>query len=483
MNDRPGTRIALVFVDLVAFFAALNLAIYMRYSGLIHFAKMGEPPWHEIFLAFPVVAAVWLIVNGLLGSYRARQSTLEEISTVIRGTLLTFLAVLSTTFFYRGFSYSRAMMGFWVPSVLLLVMVGRLSFRALRRRVFQRFAGRSRVAILGQSKVGQSLIRALATDHDFYQVVGLIAVDAKHRSNASDAEEIPEGITMLGNFDDIEKLCQSNAFDSLLLVERGLKEDAVLLSIENCLRYQINWSMVPAVHELLLDRARVDLVDGIPLVGMRRSNIVGFNWAIKRLLDIAATSLLLLLASPLMLFVAIAIKLSSPGPVFYVQERIGYRGQRFPFFKFRSMHLGNNDAIHREYTKRWITENQAHTEDAQQKVHKITDDPRVFPMGKWIRRFSIDELPQLINVLRGEMSLIGPRPALPYEVEVYREWHRRRFEAPPGITGLWQVSGRNRLSFEEMIKLDIDYLENWSLLLDLQILWRTVRVVLFEHAY
>jgi lipopolysaccharide/colanic/teichoic acid biosynthesis glycosyltransferase len=148
------------------------------------------------------------------------------------------------------------------------------------------------------------------------------------------------------------------------------------------------------------------------------------------------------------------------------------------------MHVGNDDAIHREYTKQWITENRAHTEAGDgNDVHKIVHDPRVFPFGRFIRRYSIDELPQLLNVLRGEMSLIGPRPAIPYEVDVYREWHRRRFEAPPGITGLWQVSGRNQLSFEEMIKLDIDYIENWSLLLDLRILIRTVRVVLFEHAY
>ena len=116
-------------------------------------------------------------------------------------------------------------------------------------------------------------------------------------------------------------------------------------------------------------------------------------------------------------------------------------------------------------------------------MHKIIDDPRVFAVGKFIRRYSIDELPQLFNVFRGDMSLIGPRPALSYEVDVYSEWHRRRFEAPPGITGLWQVSGRNKLSFEEMIELDIEYLENWSLWMDLNILYRTVSVVLFEKAY
>ena len=197
----------------------------------------------------------------------------------------------------------------------------------------------------------------------------------------------------------------------------------------------------------------------------------------------AASALILVAIAPLMFGVALAIRMSSPGPVFYTQQRVGYRGQQFPFFKFRSMHVNNDDQIHRDYTKQWITQNQAHSSEGEEVVHKIVDDPRIFPVGKFIRRFSIDELPQLLNVLRGEMSLIGPRPALPYEVEVYNEWHRRRFEAPPGITGLWQVSGRNRLSFEEMIELDIDYLENWSMFRDIRILFRTVGVVLFEKAY
>jgi lipopolysaccharide/colanic/teichoic acid biosynthesis glycosyltransferase len=147
------------------------------------------------------------------------------------------------------------------------------------------------------------------------------------------------------------------------------------------------------------------------------------------------------------------------------------------------MHVNNDDKIHREYAKQWIANGTAHQEDDKGKLFKIKNDPRLIPCGKLLRKYSIDELPQLLNVLRGEMSLIGPRPPIPYEVEVYREWHRRRFEGPPGITGLWQVSGRNRLSFDEMVKLDIQYLENWSVWQDLKILWRTMGVVLFDRAY
>jgi exopolysaccharide biosynthesis polyprenyl glycosylphosphotransferase len=497
MQDRNVTeqRLALFVLDMAAFFLALNAAIYLRYSTSLPFEKgAAVAPWREIFIAYPFVAIAWVTIGAMLGGYRVRQTPLEEASAVVRATLLTFLAVLSATFFYRGFSYSRAMIAFFIPLVLILVWAERAAFRALRRRALVRFAGRSKVAILGRSKVGDALVAALQEDSDYDEVVGRIetvavAEAARVVAGASPGSTSPAPaseraeIPVLGTVADVERLCAEGAFDTLVLVDPSLPQPAMLESLEACLRHQISWNMIPGVHDLLLDRARVALVDGIPLVGMRGTNIVGFNWMMKRSFDVLASLLILLAASPLMIFVVVAIKLSSRGPVLYSQQRIGYRGRAFAFLKFRSMHVGNDDRIHREYTRQWITENRAHTENGEARTFKIVDDPRIFPVGRFIRKYSVDELPQLFNVLRGDMSLIGPRPALPYEVEVYREWHRRRFEAPPGITGLWQVSGRNRLSFDEMVKLDIDYLENWSILLDLQILWRTVRVVLFEHAY
>lgn len=470
-------KLALFVIDMIAFFAALRFAIFLRYESGLPFTKGGSAPWQAILEAFPFVAVVWLVVSLAGGGYRIRQSALDELTAVLRASALTFGALLAATFFYRGFSYSRGMMIFLIPSFVLTVSTVRIVFRLLRRRVLHRFAGRSRVAILGHNTVAQELIRALQQESDYYELVGVL--DTPNTRGADVEIEAP----MLGHFEQLDSICQDHDLRMLILVDRYLSDEQVLSTIEICMRHQVTWNMVPAVHELLLDRARVEVVDGIPMVGMRRSNITGFNWFVKRGFDVIASAVLLILAAPLMLAVAVAIALSSRGPIFYVQQRVGYRGQVFPFFKFRSMHVGNSDAIHREYTKKWITENKAHEANGEQAIHKIARDPRVFPVGQFIRKYSVDELPQLLNVLRGEMSLIGPRPALPYEVEVYREWHRRRFEAPPGITGLWQVSGRNRLSFEEMVKLDIEYLENWSLLRDLHILWQTIRVVLFEHAY
>ncbi len=202
------------------------------------------------------------------------------------------------------------------------------------------------------------------------------------------------------------------------------------------------------------------------------------DFALKRALDLTLGSLALALALPLMLLVAVGIRVFDGPPVLLRQMRVGRRGEQFELLKFRSMRASASDHVHRAYVRQWIGSNSAAASAGGAEVYKLRNDPRVTPIGGWLRRFSLDELPQLLNVLRGEMSLVGPRPALPYEVEHYQEWHRRRLESLPGITGLWQVSGRNRLSFEQMVELDIRYIEEWSLDNDLRILARTVPAVL-----
>jgi lipopolysaccharide/colanic/teichoic acid biosynthesis glycosyltransferase len=194
--------------------------------------------------------------------------------------------------------------------------------------------------------------------------------------------------------------------------------------------------------------------------------------------------LALTLLSPLYALIAVAIKLTSEGPILFKQDRVGQQGLHFSFLKFRSMYYKNDTKIHQEYTRQLISGKQeGKGADGQGTVYKIKDDPRVTPVGKFLRKTSLDELPQFLNVLKGEMSLVGPRPPIPYEVEVYEAWHRRRYlEAKPGITGLWQVEGRSRTKFDEMVRLDLRYAKNWSPWLDIKLLLRTPAAV-FKGAY
>ena len=210
----------------------------------------------------------------------------------------------------------------------------------------------------------------------------------------------------------------------------------------------------------------------------------GKIFPLKRTLDLILTSVMLIAFSPLLLLIMLAIKIGSPGPVFYKQIRLGKGEKPFGFYKFRSMYVNTDDTEHRSYVENLIRAGNPHEVDENGKpLFKICNDERVTRVGKLIRRYSIDEFPQLFNVLRGEMSLVGPRPPLPREYKDYRDWQRKRLDGIPGITGFWQVSGRSRIPFQEMVKLDIHYLQNWSVWVDIKIMVRTIPVMLKGEGY
>ncbi len=205
---------------------------------------------------------------------------------------------------------------------------------------------------------------------------------------------------------------------------------------------------------------------------------------LKRAFDVAFSLGALVCFSPVLAVCAAAIKATSPGPVFFRQERVGRDGRRFTLYKLRTMRSDCDPSIHEKYTAQWIAGKSGDGKSGDGNgVHKLMDDPRVTPVGRLLRRSGLDEIPQFFNVLKGDMSVVGPRPPLPYEVERYTDWHRRRLQVLPGITGLWQVSGRNSLSFDDMVRLDIEYIENWSLALDMKIVLRTVPAMIMSEGY
>ena len=209
-------------------------------------------------------------------------------------------------------------------------------------------------------------------------------------------------------------------------------------------------------------------------------NTSSFGLLLKRVIDVVFAAFVIVFGFPFYMMIAALIKLNSSGPVLFVQERVGHGGKKFKFYKFRTMTVDNNDEAHRNFTENFIKGRVMDNGSSQgdREVFKIAEDPRVTSVGKFLRKTSLDELPQFINVLRGEMSLVGPRPPIDYEINHYQEWHKKRLLAKPGLTGLWQVSGRSSVPFDEMVMLDLYYYENWSLLLDLKIILRTVSVML-----
>jgi exopolysaccharide biosynthesis polyprenyl glycosylphosphotransferase len=237
------------------------------------------------------------------------------------------------------------------------------------------------------------------------------------------------------------------------------------------------WALSPAL-EVFRGRARMREVDGVPLVRLGRAGRMKTQGAAKRILDILGASAALIFLSPFLLLLSLLIKLTSKGPVLFKQWRNGQNGKPFVCFKFRSMRVNSDQSIHRRYWDGFHDRNlEGGVDKSGQRVYKLTDDPRVTKLGRLLRRTSLDELPQLLNVLQGQMSLVGPRPCLVYEWDSYKEWQKQRLAVTAGITGLWQVTGRSKVTFDEMALLDIFYGANWSLGMDFKLMLRTIPAV------
>jgi exopolysaccharide biosynthesis polyprenyl glycosylphosphotransferase len=280
-------------------------------------------------------------------------------------------------------------------------------------------------------------------------------------------------------------------FTEISIDDRGSILSTVMNRVSETLRNNLtlqNFSQVSISLHVFPEDWKQDSTQGNPAFYpdlLHRNKAQSPARVIKRLIDIAGSAAALLLFLPGFLLIALLVKLSSKGPIFFMQERLGQFGKTFTFLKFRSMYANNDPKIHQTFIKRVIKgEHDGKAEGGDKVVYKMTNDPRITRVGRFIRRTSLDEVPQFINVLKGDMSLVGPRPPIAYECEEYDIWHRRRvLEVKPGITGLWQVKGRSRVRFDEMVRLDLQYARDWSLWLDIKILWQTPRALFSDDAF
>jgi len=287
----------------------------------------------------------------------------------------------------------------------------------------------------------------------------------------------PPAADALGHVEDLPALLHDSRADTVVVCSQ-LSDEGMRHLVETTLAAGCRLLIVPQAAAVGSTMAIVWQGER-PLIEVTTPALKGRQLFVKRAVDIIGALLGLAIAAPLMLIVAAAIKLDSAGPVIFGQERIGTGGRRFRVLKFRTMRHGAPDTAHRELIRR-LQADDPPSAIGDRQVYKLTGDERVTRVGRWLRRTSLDELPQLLNVLRGEMSLVGPRPPLPYEFEGYDHWQFDRLQLKPGITGLWQVSGRSRLSYRQMCELDVEYVRRWSLALDVEILLRTIPVVLFN---
>jgi len=339
----------------------------------------------------------------------------------------------------------------------------------IQRQMRRQGLGTRQILIVGAGEVARTVMRALVANRDWgFHIIGFL--DDHPAKGETDIGRFKA----LGGLDNLPAVLQEEEIDEVIITLPWQYHRKIMSIVTQCERKEIRVRIVPDLFQITLNRMHVEDIAGVPMIGIKEVRISGLNQLVKRVIDVVFATLLLILAAPLMGLIALIIKMDSPGPVIFSQERMGKMGRRFMVYKFRSM---IEDAEEQK-------EDLAALNEADGPLFKIRQDPRMTRLGRQLRRFSLDELPQFYNVLRGEMSLIGPRPALATEVEQYQEWQKRRLEVSPGITGLPQVSGRSDLTFDEVALLDIYYIENWSPAMDVKILLQTIpRAILGNGAY
>lgn len=475
-------QLSLLAVDVALIQLSLIGAFWLR----IYTPLLGPiPNEHELGLdhAWTLVMVTGLLLynyrshglyRAVLFSHRIQQSTY-----ILKAVTVAMAFLLSVTFMLKAktFVERRSI----VVAAWFLLSSSEILVRCfLFPPLVQKFMTRRRAIIVGTGDCARQLLGRFSAEgtRDGVSVVGLLETGDGHVVDSVLNRPV------LGTIDTLESLVESEDIQDIFIADLSLGPDRTVEIIRRCRELDVGIRVVSGLFEPIYSRVETEHLGTIPLVRLRRRPLLRMSSIVKRGMDILGAGIGLLLVSPLFVAIAILVKATSKGPVFFVQKRTGRDGRDFEFLKFRTMTTGQADDVHREYMARYINGHDVAQDCArtETKVNKIVNDRRITGIGRYLRRYSLDELPQLINILRGEMTLVGPRPPIPYEVEMYREWHKKRLDVTPGLTGLWQVSGRNRLSFEEMVLLDLYYVENWSIGLDLRILARTIPVVLFEKA-
>lgn len=421
------------------------------------------------FLSLGLIGT-WLVGLKFDGAWDRRVvgNGYAEYKTVMRATLSTFGALAIAAFLLR-MQVARGYMVIALPCGILLLLLGRWTWRQWLRG--QRKMGRSlhRAVVVGDRAKTGHVIQQIADAPDTgYQIVG--EVTTSNGGRVGRLRPVPDSIHRATGYDEILPLIDATGSDTLILTSSDV------LTPERT--RQLGWQLdernielvvAPALTDIAGPRVHTRPVAGLPLLHISYPRMSGIKQVVKRAFDIAGSLALIVVLSPVLAVVALGVKLTSPGPLLFKHERIGLNGEPFKMFKFRSMVVDAD---------KQLTDLLVQQGTGDRPLFKVTNDPRITPIGKFLRRYSLDELPQFFNVLNGSMSLVGPRPQVAGEVALYDEWDGRRLLVRPGITGLWQVSGRSNLEWEDAIRLDLYYVENWSLVADLIILLRTIRVVL-----
>jgi len=419
---------------------------------------------------------VWLILMfvislALIGNYRrvGRQPLSGQTVDILKAALYSLLTIMVGVFLSKGHHFSRGYIFLYFGFTPAALLLGRALLYKINIGLMRLGWGVKNAVIVGNGRAAKAILDHLMIHHTMgYRIMGFLV------ENPKDLEFRYCGVRTLGLYTDCESSIGDIRVEEVFIPDLSRHLMDYNHIIDYCRCREIEVRIVSQRTDLLAKAAGIYDMAGITLFRSHNKLALKSYRIFKRLVDVVGTGLGLLLLLPLFGLLAVLIKMDSPGPVFFKQGRLGEGGRDFKLLKFRTMFHGAEEIKHYFHDKN----------EADGPIFKIRKDPRITRAGRWLRRLSLDELPQVINVFRGEMSLVGPRPPLPSEVEKYQDWHKRRLAGPQGMTGLWQVSGRSELSFEKMVLLDLYYLENCSPVMDIEILFKTIpAVILGSGAY
>lgn len=474
INQQPKLLAAfsgwrLLLTDAALIWIAFFVSYYLRYTVQLFDSvdEANSAPFTP-YIPYAMMYMVWLLManqGAQLYKMQRGRSWANELFAIGNGATNAAIVVMALSFLLRPLVFSRLLVIQAVVLTIILLGLWRFATRIVKMRLRKRGLGVEHVLIIGADELGRHVLRTMVARPDLgYQPIGFLDDDP----TTHDLGRVPS----LGTVSNLAAILNQQRIDLVIVTLPWEQHRQIVEIVEECEKRHIQVRTVPDLLQLNLSQVRVEMLGSIPLMGLHQDlEFHPANRIMKRAFDTAVVILSLPVSLPILGLIALAIRLDSPGPIIFGQERIGLNGKPFKIYKFRSM---VKDA-EQEWEKLLRETNQIDNPRP-----KIENDPRITRVGKFIRETSLDELPNLFNVLKGDMSLIGPRPQVRREVELYEAWHYQRLKVQPGMTGLWQINGRSDVPFDEMVLMDIYYIENWSLALDLQILLQTAPRVLFR---
>lgn len=453
---RVARALSLLALDFAALFLAILTALCLKAAArdAWNFTVSYEQTKDYVAFGF-LVTALLFAKSGLYGDRAVRPGLSSIVASLFQVTVVVLLyAVVSGEDFSSYYIFYGSLF-----FAVAYVSTFRFAYERLTGRLLRAAGYQRRAVLVGTGEHIEDVAHALAAGgEEGINVIGFISLSPRPHN----------GLVSLGSLEDIGDVVLDHRVDEVIIADPDFPQREAVELIDQCHQRGVVVRIAPSTMEILVHRAEFVPGQSVPLFELKPPVFEGFDYALKRSFDLVGSVLLLVVLSPALVACALAIKLSSRGPVVYRSLRPGIGGVPFSCFKFRTMY---RDAHARQSALEGLNE-------ASGALFKIRDDPRVTPVGRMLRRFSIDELPQLFNVVLGQMSLVGPRPLPQRDYDQLEDWHKKRYLVMPGITGLWQVSGRSDLDFDDLVRLDFLYLERWSVFLDLSILIKTVPAVL-----